>query len=517
LKISHPDYGITEFNFPVTLKPKQCYEMVLVSNFNGGNVRERSKINYLVISADQDDAAIYIDDEYVSDREASKPLPIATNHTWRIECKYHHTESGTVTITSGDPIVIEKKMRPAFGYIKIDSQPSDAVVFINDERMGKTPFTSDKLTSGDYTVKVMKEMYQTSEQIVAVTDGNTAETSFDLKANFVNVTLETDSESNIFIDNVFKAKGTWTGRMEEGTHFVEARKTNHVTSSKNVEVTLGEDMVITIDAPQPITGHIDINTNPIRADIYIDGKHYGQTPKIIEDVTIGSHKLELKKKGYYDLQKNIVVKENEILPLNETLRADETKTVAQQEPKQQKTPKAPKAPKVKETQESSQQKDKKLDKATFINLNVAYSSAPQLSYGLTFGQVRKFGWYLSAMSSADFNALGASLECDENGMIEGGPAYYTGEVSRSRLSVIGGVALRVAKPLCLKVGLGYGTRVLAWHDNMDHWVKNTAYSVTGLDINAGMMLMLGKFNISADVVTTNAQTMEVKIGIGMSF
>lgn len=121
------------------------------------------------------------------------------------------------------------------------------------------------------------------------------------------------------------------------------------------------------------------------------------------------------------------------------------------------------------------------------------------------------------MSNFNFDAMGASLECDEIGRIDGEAAYYTGETTTTRLSVVGGMAFKVAKPLCLKVGLGYGIRQLAWHDNKDHWVKNTGYSTSGLDYNAGVMLMLGGFNISADVVTTDFNYMELKLGIGFSF
>lgn len=517
LKIQHPDFGTTEFTFPVDIEPKQCYEMVLVSNYQASGAQEKSKVNYLVITTDHDDASIYIDDEYVSDKEASKPLPIATNHTWRIECKNYHTESGTVTITSGDAIVIEKTLRPAYGYLEVNSQPEqDAIVFIDGERVGKTPYKSDKLHSGDYKVRVVKEMYQTIEETVTIKDGETTTTVLNMAANFVNFTVTTDNDADIYIDNIFKAKGKWSGKMEEGAHFVEARKQNHKPTTKNVTLILGKDETLTLDSPQPIVGMLDVNSSPIRADIYLDGELVGQTPKIIENIPCGTYMLIVKKQGYVGVKKNVEITDGEMLSVNETLVK-----IEDYKPENLKTSEYEKKKSENLKTSESEKKTPSLHhsitpKLTFFNANAAYSVAPQLSYGLTFGRVKKVGWYLSAMSNFSFDALNSTLECDENGLIDGRVSYYNGEKTTTRLSVVGGMVFRVAKPLCLKLGAGCGTRLLAWQDTNEQWVLNNGYSTTGIELDAGMMLILGNFNISLDAVTTNFNTLELKVGVGFN-
>ena len=159
IEIHHPDYGKTEFTLPFDLKDFCGYEMVLQYIPIGLNTNVTQQNNYLTIICDQPNASIYIDDQYVSD--GFKSLAIGTTHSWRIECDMYHTESGTVTITKDEPITIEKQLRPAYGFIKIDSKPeSDAVVFINNKKVGTTPYQSDKMASGTYKVRVVKDMYQ---------------------------------------------------------------------------------------------------------------------------------------------------------------------------------------------------------------------------------------------------------------------------------------------------------------------------------------------------------------------
>ena len=46
------------------------------------------------------------------------------------------------------------------------------------------------------------------------------------------------------------------------------------------------------------TGLINVNSNPSEATIHIDGKHIGNTPDTITNLTPGMHLVEVKKEGY---------------------------------------------------------------------------------------------------------------------------------------------------------------------------------------------------------------------------
>ena len=515
IDIRHPDYGTYKYYLPEELCDYCVYEMILqYKNPNAYAGPEKPNINYLIISSDREDAEIYIDDEYVGDKEVSKTLNIGTTHTWRMECKYYHTESGSVEITEGDPIVVDKKMRPAYGFLEVESTPENgALVYIDNERVGKTPFKTDKLESGEYVVKVVKEMYKQAEQKFTVVDGQTTKAVLNMEPNFVMVTINTDVEADIYINNELKAKGSWTGRLTEGSHYVEARKAQHETTSKNINVVLGEDMVINIDAPRAICGFLNVNTEPMRAEIYIDGKHYGQTPKIITDLLVGVHELVLNKQGYAELKKTITITEGETLNLKETLVPDKsnssiknesvTKTVQTPKPQQPKTETA-------KTVKQNVTKPKVDDKFGFVTLNAAYSVAPQLSYGISFGSVKKVGWYLSAMSNFDFTGLNViDKPFDE--------VAVTGYSTTTRLSATAGLVVRMEKPVYLKLGAGYGMRIRAAETLNGQYVKYPANTYEGIEATAGVMFRLGGLAISLDAVTTNFKMMEVKVGLGFGW
>ncbi len=319
INIMHPDYGTCKYYIPEKLCDFCTYEMVLqYVPIMSGEEQAQSQKAHLIIKADQDDAVIYIDDQPLSTKEASKLFEVGTTHTWMIKCNMYHTESGIVTLN--EKTIIDKELRPNFGYLNISTSPEQgAKVFIDDEYIGLSPIKTDKLKSGQHTVKVMMDMYKMKEETFMITDGETTDATIKMSENYVSVTINTDAESDIYVDEEYKGKGMWSGRLFDGDHILEARKNNHKPSKKNVTLVLGETQNIQIDAPKPINGSLEINTTPMEADIYIDGNKYGETPNYISEILIGEHELKLTKQGCAELKKTIFIEEGKVLSINEKL------------------------------------------------------------------------------------------------------------------------------------------------------------------------------------------------------
>ena len=321
LRIKHPDFGVAEFNVPMEIEANQCYEMVLQYIPFVTPDAAKPQNTYLVIKSDQDKAVIYINDKMVGTKEVSEFLPKGKTYNWKIVCKYYHTEEGNVTLD--DKITIDKVLRPNFGFLNINSQPEQgAQAFVDGEFVGITPFVTDRLMSGDYKVSVMKDMYKMTEQTFTVKDGETTDASINMQPDFVEVTINCDIDTDIYVDELYKGRGSWSGRLSDGSHYIEARKDKHTPSSKNVNLVLGKPETINLDSPKPLVGFMNIRTNPMEANIIVDGKQYGTSPDMVEDLPIGSHELKLEKKGYVTLVKTINITEGETLTLDETLQSE---------------------------------------------------------------------------------------------------------------------------------------------------------------------------------------------------
>lgn len=153
---------------------------------------------------------------------------------------------------------------------------------------------------------------------------------------------------------------------------------------------------------------------------------------------------------------------------------------------------------------------------TFLTVNGAMSNMMQPSFGFSAGQVKSLGWFVSVMTNGVFSGFSPDGDCDADGFTSSYLMMYSGEVSKTRLSVICGAMMRVTGNLCARVGVGYGNRTLLWETVDGTWMRNTAYSVSGIDLSAGLQFNLGKLVLSAEAVTTQFQTIEGKVGVGFA-
>ena len=72
--------------------------------------------------------------------------------------------------------------------------------------------------------------------------------------------------------------------------------------------------------PEMKTGVLIVVSEPLEADVYIDGKYSGKTVKVITDISVGTHELEISKQGHYSVKKTVSIAAGETVNINETLQ-----------------------------------------------------------------------------------------------------------------------------------------------------------------------------------------------------
>ena len=324
ITLKHRDLGsLRNYNFPQTIESGKTYEMVLKTAKISQTIEESITEQYLVIKSATPDAKIFVNNEFLGKQSVTKYLSIFNEHSYRVEAPLHHTKEGKVKLNSESKTTLQVDLDPAYGFLKVNTTPeSGAEIEINGKSLHQTtPCTSDKLESGKYTVQAFKPMYKSEPQRVDITDGKTTEITINLIPTFANAEITCqDKDVEIYIDGDFKAKGNFKGQLSEGVHRLEVKKKSHRPFVKSFTVMSGQNIKETIDVLSPINGKLNINSTPLEADIYIDGKHYGKTPNIIPQILIGDHQLTLKKDGFKDLTETIKIEEGKIAEYNFTLQ-----------------------------------------------------------------------------------------------------------------------------------------------------------------------------------------------------
>lgn len=153
---------------------------------------------------------------------------------------------------------------------------------------------------------------------------------------------------------------------------------------------------------------------------------------------------------------------------------------------------------------------------TFVLLNGCYHPAPQFAMGITVGQVKRVGWYVSLLTNMNF-LNSSDYVADESGYVNGVYPMYAEGRQTSLMAANAGLTIRLDDPLWLYVGAGYGKRHFSQQTLDNKWILQSAGQHEGVSLDAGVMWALGKFLLSAGVHSIGFGYWDMKVGIGINF
>lgn len=325
MTISHPRLGILrDYEIPMPIEKARTYEMVLTTGQIQTIVQQDAGGQYLIMKVSPPSAIVKIDniEAQVENGIVSKFLQYG-KHIYSVSDPFYKDDQGFIEIGS-ERKEMDIYLSPNYGKLLLSSNPENgAKVIIDGETKiaGYTPFTTDKLTKGKHNFRFQLAQYATKDTIITVNgDGNTKEVAVSMDANFGNIKITAPENSNIYINNVNKGRSYWKGRLTEGMYYIEAKKDSYRTTSKSINVVRGQDQDIVLDAPSPIFGMININSHPVGASVYVDGKMIGTTPNVFNNILVGSRTITLTNKGYQDYTSNINIEEGKLSNIDAYLK-----------------------------------------------------------------------------------------------------------------------------------------------------------------------------------------------------
>ncbi len=160
-------------------------------------------------------------------------------------------------------------------------------------------------------------------------------------------------------------------------------------------------------------------------------------------------------------------------------------------------------------------KPKKIIKPA-IMIAPAVGFIPELSFGAMAGWAGpKIGVYGKFRSN--FVSTGTTYECTSDGKSESGYIWTTGKSKVSNMSFTAGVMLPVSSSFYPYAGVGFVKRDLAWEDTQGEWARVQDASISGLGLEAGVLVRFGLFGLHAGVNTGNFKYIGVDAGIALFF
>ena len=264
-------------------------------------------------------------------------LGVLRDYYYPVEIEAERTYEMVLTTAKIETIIKEEVRQQ---YLVFELEPKNATLEVNDQlwSVDANGTALQFVDLGTYTYRVRAANYETDAGVVTVDDpdpDHPKTVKVKLKSNFAEVTLKVDADAEIWVNNDKKGVRSWTGSLGKGTYKIECKQEGHETSLTTKEITAAMNgQTITLSAPVPIYGSLNVESTPIGATIYIDGKEIGKTPRYIDEVLIGQRALRLMKEGCEEYSETVSLAKGErkqvkaVLNKQEVQQSIETTTTA---------------------------------------------------------------------------------------------------------------------------------------------------------------------------------------------
>jgi len=149
--------------------------------------------------------------------------------------------------------------------------------------------------------------------------------------------------------------------------------------------------------------------------------------------------------------------------------------------------------------------------------------------GLRIGQLGKLGWYVEGRASL-LAAQSPSFTWDREKIIDydqQGYYQFNGNKGHNAKSAIAGITYQLTWNLFVNAGVGYGVENYMYEIGQysyetesktgDAWVKDSEYSTSGIEVDAGLIFKYKKLVVNAGVAAINFKMFNWEAGIGMAF
>ena len=237
-------------------------------------------------------------------------------------------ESGmTYILTLSKPAGSTEPADAGGNFYALTVNPKNAVVTIdgNQQTVSTDGEYSAMLPYGSHTYKVEAGGYISKSGSFTISSSDMTPLNVSLVSAMatVSVTCPTPAVS-LYVDK--KSVGTipWTGSLKEGMHLIEAKKEGYRSQQRTINLSKQQKLDVAFNELAAIQGNLSVNYKPFGADVYIDGKKIGQSPRVFNGLLVGNHKVEIKKDGYGTDSKTVNILEGQTATLAGVLSTNTT-------------------------------------------------------------------------------------------------------------------------------------------------------------------------------------------------
>lgn len=345
IQINHPEYGELTWKVPQkfkVLKKKKHYRCDLITN----SPKKKYQVNkqWAVFYVQPQNAILYVDStmHFVRNGQIQVYLPLG-NHACKVEAPFYESWEGNICLNDSERVDQQVNLKPVYSYLTVRTPLPNCTILLNGSSIGETQTISNRLTAGRYKLTIVKksicyyndwiDIKPAEKKVVNITKKDLNPMSIPPyltttqlaelppgKQHFINDSVQApvhiiapDNETSILINREKQGMGEWNGVLPKGFYAINTEKDNLESATYYLWVENGWEQTINLATPQSAYGMLNIQSNVVDAEIFINGIASGKTPSIIHNLPANhTYQIKLKKNGYKDAFRTIYIRGNEM-------------------------------------------------------------------------------------------------------------------------------------------------------------------------------------------------------------
>ncbi|MCG8371656.1 MAG: PEGA domain-containing protein [Proteobacteria bacterium] len=235
------------------------------------------------------------------------------SYTARVEKRGYFDVEQTFVVGDEQSMTVELRMRKKPGRLLVSVEPPvDAVVSVDEGRVGKAPFGPVELEPGAHAVRVESERFLPFTGIVTMAGLDLLETlSVQLVPRWANVSIESEPPGASILANGEQVGVTpATIELLEGVHELSLAKDGFSAWDGSVvaEPNVARDLPLIV--LQPADARLVVNTIPRSANVTVNGRYRGQSPITLSLAPDVDYEIGMSKAGYGVTKRNLRLESN---------------------------------------------------------------------------------------------------------------------------------------------------------------------------------------------------------------
>ncbi len=248
-----------------------------------------------------------------------RPLE-AGDYALSIDNPYFRVETRTVTVKRGEEVRLEVPLESVVGRLRIEAQPKDAAVSIDDVPAGAPPIELEK-KGGAYRIAVAHPDYVTVNEVVEITGAEPeAARSYKLQRKPATLSFSaTPPGGSLLVDGTRADPAAPLAVESNVEHKVSYIKPGYFSETRSITLRPAESRQVAF-ALKAETGKVEVQAQPA-ATVFVNGREMGPTPMTLELPAV-PHDISVRKPGYRSVERTVTADSKKPILVRVTLETE---------------------------------------------------------------------------------------------------------------------------------------------------------------------------------------------------